>query len=111
MPQACFLRAACLRAAGKKKEELNIYSWADNFDEGVLHDFEKKYNVKINYDKYASNEEMLAKLQAGGAQYDLIQPSDYMVSTMIGLHMLEPLDKEQLPNLKKSCINVPNATV
>ncbi len=45
----------------------------------MLRDFEKKYNVKINYDKYASNEEMLAKLQAGGAKYDLIQPSDYMV--------------------------------
>lgn len=67
---------------GEKKEELNIYSWADNFDEQVLRDFEKKYNVKINYDKYASNEEMLAKLQAGGAKYDLIQPSDYMVKTM-----------------------------
>lgn len=94
------LTGSLLAGCGEKKEELNIYSWADNFDEGVLRDFEKKYNVKINYDKYASNEEMLAKLQAGGAQYDLIQPSDYMVSTMIELQMLEPLNKEQLPNLK-----------
>ena len=76
-----------------KKEELNIYSWADNFDEQVLRDFEKKYNVKINYDKYASNEEMLAKLQAGGAKYDLIQPSDYMVKTMAKMDLLAPLDK------------------
>lgn len=78
---------------GEKKEELNIYSWADNFDEQVLRDFEKKYNVKINYDKYASNEEMLAKLQAGGAKYDLIQPSDYMVKTMAKMDLLAPLDK------------------
>ncbi|MBO9128486.1 spermidine/putrescine ABC transporter substrate-binding protein [Bacillus sp. 165] len=87
-----------LAGCGEKKEELNVYSWADNFDEGVIKDFEKKYNVKVNYDVYASNEEMLAKLQAGGAKYDLIQPSDYMVSTMIQLGLLEELDKSKIPN-------------
>ncbi|WP_028399402.1 polyamine ABC transporter substrate-binding protein [Ectobacillus panaciterrae] len=93
------LIGGALAGCGEKKEELNIYSWADNFDDQVLKDFEKKYNVKINYDKYASNEEMLAKLQAGGAKYDLIQPSDYMVATMIKLKLLEPLNKENIPNL------------
>ncbi len=87
-----------LAGCGEKKEELNVYSWADNFDEQVIKDFEKKYNVKVNYDVYASNEEMLAKLQAGGAKYDLIQPSDYMVAIMIKLGLLEELDKRKIPN-------------
>ncbi|MCW9130596.1 spermidine/putrescine ABC transporter substrate-binding protein PotD [Bacillus paramycoides] len=99
------LVAGVLTGCGEKKEELNIYSWADNFDEQVLKDFEKKYNVKINYDKYASNEEMLAKLQAGGAKYDLIQPSDYMVKTMAKMDLLEPLDKKNIPNIENLVSN------
>jgi len=83
-----------------EEKVLNIYSWADNFDPEVIKDFEQKYNVKVNYDVYSSNEELLAKLQAGGAQYDLIQPSDYMVATMIQLGLLEELNKEKLPNLQ-----------
>lgn len=77
---------------------LNIFSWADNFNPDVLKDFEKKYNCKINYDVFANNEELLAKIQAGGAQYDVIQPSDYMVSTMTKLDLLEKLDKSKMPN-------------
>ena len=65
------------------KQVLNIFSWADNFDPEMIKAFEKKYNCRVNYDVFANNEELLAKIQAGGAQYDLIQPSDYMVSTMI----------------------------
>ncbi|CAM4120096.1 spermidine/putrescine ABC transporter substrate-binding protein [Bacillus manliponensis] len=97
--------AGVLAGCGEKKEELNIYSWADNFDEQVIKDFEKEYNVKVNYDIYASNEEMLAKLQAGGSQYDLIQPSDYMVKTMTEMDLLEPLNKENIPNVENLVSN------
>lgn len=99
------ITAGVLAGCGEKKEELNIYSWADNFDEEVIKDFEEKYNVKVNYDKYASNEEMLAKLQAGGSQYDLIQPSDYMIQTMVEMDLLEPLNKENIPNLENLVSN------
>ena len=98
--------AACLTllavGCGKddKKEVLNIYSWADYYDPEVLAEFEKKYNCRVNYDVYSNNEELLAKLQAGGAQFDIIQPSDYMVTTMIKLGMLEKLDPAALPNTK-----------
>ena len=91
-----------LGAAGCSTEEekvLNIYSWADNFNPDVIKDFEQKYQVKVNYDVFSSNEEMLAKLQAGASAYDLIQPSDYMVTTMIQLGLLEELDKSKIPNL------------
>lgn len=93
---ACFafLTAGC--GDEDKKEVLNIYSWADYYDPEVLSEFEKKYNCRVNYDVYSNNEELLAKLQAGGAQFDIIQPSDYMVTTMIKLNMLEKLDPAAL---------------
>lgn len=81
------------------KEKLHLFSWADNFDEQVLKDFETQNNVKIKYDVFSNNEELLAKMKTGGANYDVIQPSDYMVATMIKLGLLEELDKSAIPNL------------
>lgn len=94
-----FVLALGTVGCGKEQEVLNIYSWADNFNPDVIAAFEQKYNVKVNYDVFSSNEEMLAKLQAGATAYDLIQPSDYMVNTMIKLGLLEELNKANIPNL------------
>lgn len=85
------------KGSGEKKV-LNIYSWADYYAPEIIADFEKKNNCKVTYDVYSNNEELLAKMQAGGAQFDIIQPSDYMVTTMIKLNMLEKLDKSKIPN-------------
>ena len=79
---------------------LNIYSWADYYSPEVLAQFEKENNCKITYDVFSNNEELLAKMQAGGAQFDIIQPSDYMVTTMLKLGMLDKLELNKLPNLK-----------
>ena len=88
------------QSADGQKQVLNLFSWADNFSPKVLEDFEKKYNCKINYDVFANNEELLAKIQAGGSRYDVIQPSDYMVATMIKLNLLEELDQNALGNTR-----------
>lgn len=80
-------------------KELNIYNWADYIDPEVLKDYEKTYNVKITVDNYASNEELLTKLQAGASGYDVIFPTDYMIANMIDLKLLAKLDKKALPNL------------
>ena len=58
----------------------------------------RKYGIKVNYDTYSSNEEMLAKLQAGASGYDVVIPSDYTVAIMVKQGMLEPLDMSQIPN-------------
>ena len=79
---------------------LNLYVWADYFDPDVISDFEKQNNCKITYDVFSNNEELLAKMQAGGAQFDIIMPSDYMVTTMRKLDMLEKLDLAKIPNAK-----------
>ena len=88
------------KQAAEDAQVLNVFSWADNFDPEVIKAFEKEYHCKVNYDVFANNEELLAKLQAGGSQYDVIQPSDYMVTTMTKLGLLEKLDKEAIPNAK-----------
>ena len=87
-------------AAAGEQQVLNLFSWADNFDPEVIAEFEKQYNCKVNYDVFANNEELLAKIQAGGAQYDLIQPSDYMVATMLKLDLLEKMNMDNIPNAK-----------
>jgi spermidine/putrescine transport system substrate-binding protein len=92
------------------KEKLHLYSWADNFDEQVLKDFEKQYNVSIKYDVFSNNEELLAKIKTSGANYDVIQPSDYMVATMAKLGLLEELNKANIPNIanvSKQFLNPP----
>ena len=78
--------------------ELSVYNWADYIDEQVLADYEERYGVKIIYDTYASNEDLLTKLQAGASGYDVIFPSDYMVAQMNELGLLAEIDAAALPN-------------
>lgn len=78
--------------------ELSVYNWADYIDEQVLKDYEEQYGVRIVYDTYASNEDLLAKLQAGASGYDVIFPSDYMVGQMIELGLLAEIDTAAMPN-------------
>lgn len=79
-------------------EELSVYNWSDYIDEELLTAYEEAYGVQIIYDTYASNEDLLAKLQAGATGYDVIFPSDYMVSQMIELGLLAEIDTNNIPN-------------
>ena len=63
--------------------ELNIFVWTEYFPQDMLDCFELVYDIKLNRDEYSSNEEMYAKLSAGGTAYDLAQPTDYIVPLMI----------------------------
>ncbi|GEM48240.1 polyamine ABC transporter substrate-binding protein [Deinococcus cellulosilyticus] len=84
--------------AGK---ELRIYNWSEYMDPQILKDFEKKTGIKVRQDLFESNEEMVAKLQAGGvSQYDIIVPSNFIVPTLINLKLVQPLDLKKIPNLK-----------
>ncbi|MEW6661922.1 MAG: polyamine ABC transporter substrate-binding protein [Bacillota bacterium] len=79
---------------------LNVYNWSDYLPEDIIREFEQEFGVKVNYDTYASNEELLAKLQMGASGYDLVFPSDYMVEIMVQLNLLEPLNHNNIPNAK-----------
>lgn len=79
---------------------LNVYNWGDYIDESVIKDFEKKYNIRVNYDTFSTNEDMYVKIKAGGADYDVLFPSDYMIERMIKEDMLHKLDFNNIPNYK-----------
>ena len=63
--------------------ELHIFNWGDYTNPDLIKKFEDKYGVKVTLDGYDSNEDMLAKVQAGNSGYDIVVPSDYMVKIMI----------------------------
>ena len=67
----------------KGRVVLNVYNWGEYIDETVLDDFEKKYNIDVNYETFTTNEDMYVKLTAGGSNYDVIFPSDYMIEKLI----------------------------
>lgn len=86
---------------------INVYNWGeyipDGSDEGTINlnsEFTKLTGIKVNYSTYATNEELYAKLKGGGSTYDIIIPSDYMISRMIKEDMLEPLDMSNIPNFE-----------
>lgn len=77
---------------------LNLYNWTDYISPDVLKRFEEETGIAVNLDNYDSNETLLSKLQAGGANYDVIVPSDYMVAQMVELGLLEEVDPASFPN-------------
>jgi len=86
-------------AAGPElADELYVFNWADYIDEELITMYEEETGVDVIYDTYDSNEDLLAKLQAGAAGYDVIFPSDYMIAQMIDLDLLVELDKANIPN-------------
>ena len=89
---------------------LNVYNWGEYISDGsegsldTIAAFEEWYyeqygqKVKVNYDTYASNEDMYAKLKSGAVSYDVVIPSDYMIARMAAEDMLLPLDFSNIPN-------------
>jgi spermidine/putrescine transport system substrate-binding protein len=82
------------------KKTLYLYNWSQYMDPAILKAFEKKYDVDISRNFFASNPEMFAKLQAGGdSQYDVIFPSSYFITRLTDAGLIQPLDKSLIPNL------------
>lgn len=94
------LLAVVLLTACQQDERvvLNVYNWGDYIDESVIQEFEEKYNIRVNYDTFSTNEDMYVKIKAGGADYDVLFPSDYMIERMIKEDMLHKLDLTNIPN-------------
>ena len=111
MKKAFFLTMLCVVAAallvgcggGQKaaKKELKVYNWGDYIDPEILKSFEKETGIHVVYDTFATNEDMYVKLKAGGSDYDVAIPSDYMISRMIRDGLLEKIDFSKIPNYAK----------
>ncbi len=90
-----------------KGVSINVYNWGEYIsfaeEEGTLDvnaEFTKLTGIKVNYTNFATNEEMYAKLKGGGVSYDIIIPSDYMISKLIKEDMVQKLNFDNIPNFK-----------
>lgn len=100
---------AAAPAASSGPKTLNVYNWGEYISDGsedsydTVKEFEKWYKetygqtVKVNYDTYASNEDMYSKLSSGAVSYDVVIPSDYMIARMVSEDMLLPLNFDNIP--------------
>ncbi len=85
---------------------LNIANWGEYMSVNdsecidINKEFEQLTGIKINYQTYESNETLYSKLKGSGADYDIIIPSDYMISRMIKEDMIQKLDFNNIPNFK-----------
>ena len=85
---------------------INVYNWGEYISDGgegsldVNRKFEELTGIKVNYTNFDSNEDLYAKLRSGGANYDLIFPSDYMIERLKDEGLLEKLDYSNIPNFK-----------
>lgn len=85
---------------------INVYNWGEYISDGsdgnlnVNAEFTKETGIKVNYTTFQSNEALFAKLLSGGTKYDVIIPSDYMISKLIEKNMLRKLDFSKIPNYK-----------
>lgn len=83
-----------------KQPSLHVFNWTDYIGKTTIAGFEQSTGAKVVYDNYSSNEELIAKLEAGGADYDVIFPSGYAVEILKQKNLLAPLDHSKIPNLK-----------
>ncbi|MCI9406332.1 MAG: spermidine/putrescine ABC transporter substrate-binding protein [Oscillospiraceae bacterium] len=85
---------------------ISVYNWGEYISDGsddtvdVNAAFEKLTGIKVLYTTFATNEELYAKIKSGGASYDIIIPSDYMVARMINEELIQPLDFANIPNAR-----------
>ncbi|HXQ34668.1 MAG TPA: spermidine/putrescine ABC transporter substrate-binding protein, partial [Anaerolineales bacterium] len=80
-------------------DEIFLYTWVEYIDPDLKTQFETECGVKVTETNFDSNETLLATLQAGGADYDIIVPSDYMVQILIDEGMVQELDYNVITNI------------
>ncbi|MEG2539809.1 MAG: extracellular solute-binding protein [Clostridium sp.] len=84
--------------AKSEKAVLNVYNWGEYIDKSVIQQFEKETGIKVNYELFATNEDMYVKVKSGGSSYDVAFPSDYMISKMANEGMLHEINMKNVPN-------------
>lgn len=100
----CVLTVSLMPAVVAADNEITVYNWGQYISDGtdgsldVIAAFEEETGIKVNYLTFDSNESMYTKLKTGGTTYDVIIPSDYMISKLIEENMLEPLNFDNIPN-------------
>ena len=84
--------------AGETDGDLAFFNWSEYMDPDLITAFQDEFGVTVTEDFYPSNEEMFAKISPGGTGFDMIVPSDYMISILISEDLVQPLQKDAIPN-------------
>jgi len=87
-------------ASFEAESELLIYNWTDYISDKNLAEFKTRYGTDVTQDFFASNEEFITKVQAGGSGYDLGCPTAEYVQALIEAGIVQKLDHSRIPNLQ-----------
>lgn len=93
---------ACGGGSSTGAGEVRIYNWGEYIDPETITMFEEETGIKVIYDEFETNEIMYAKLAQDNSAYDVLCPSDYMISKLIEQDMLSELDFSKLPTAKEN---------
>lgn len=80
--------------------EVIVYNWGEYIDPDTIEQFEEETGIKVVYDEFETNEIMYPKVESGAASYDVVCPSDYMISKMIEHDMLAEINFDNIPNAR-----------
>ena len=93
-----------LCACGDKDSGVNgqvvVYNWGEYIDPDTIEMFEEETGIKVIYDEFENNESMYPKIEYGAVSYDVVCPSDYMISKMIQNDLLAEINYDNIPNAK-----------
>lgn len=97
---ACALVAVLVVTGHSVQSErvVNVCSWGEYIDEDLITRFEEQTGIRVNYQTAESNEALYSLIKMGGADFDVIVPSDYMIARLIEEDMLAELDYSHIPN-------------
>lgn len=95
-----FVALGCTKHSALDAKVVNLAIWGNYLTPDLIKKFETDTGIKVNISNYNSNEELLAKVQAGASGIDVAVPSDYMVRILSKLSLLHELDRSQIPNFQ-----------
>ena len=97
---ACVLLVTLIVTGRSVKSDrvVNVCSWGEYIDEELITRFEEETGIRVNYQTAESNEALYSLIKMGGADFDVIVPSDYMIARLIEEDMLAELDYDNIPN-------------
>lgn len=106
--------SGCSLKENENENTINVYNWGEFISNGadgslnVNKKFTEETGIKVNYKTFQNNEELFAKISGGGADYDVIIPSDYMISKLVEKDMLAEINYDNIPNYKYISENFKN---
>lgn len=90
----------CGSSSGGENGQVIVYNWGEYIDPDTIEMFEEETGIEVVYDEYETNEIMYPKVESGAASYDVVCPSDYMISKMIANDILAEINFDNIPNAK-----------